>query len=88
LRRIIYREQEMPKYTATTNLDGYSTVAERIELFYKERPNGRITTKLVSRADREITVKAFVYRDREESRPAATGYAAEREGTPRQRGRG
>jgi hypothetical protein len=70
----------MPKYNAITNLDGYSTVAERIELFYKERPHGRITTKLVSRADREITVKAFVYRDREESRPAATGYAAEREG--------
>jgi hypothetical protein len=70
----------MPKSTATTNLDEYSTVAERIELFYRERPNGRITTKLVSRADRQITVKAFIYRDREEKRPAATGYAAEREG--------
>jgi hypothetical protein len=70
----------MPKYTATTNLDDYSTVAERIEVFYRERPHGRITTKLVSRAERQITVKAFVYRDREESRPAATGYAAEREG--------
>ena len=70
----------MPKYTPNTNFDDYSTVAERIELFYRDRPSGRITTKLVSSEQRQMIVKAFVYRDQDDARPAATGYAAEREG--------
>jgi hypothetical protein len=62
-------------------LDEYARVAERIELFYSKFPGGRITTKLVSNADREIVVKAFVYRHAEETLPSSTGFAAERIGS-------
>lgn len=70
----------MPKYAANTNFDDYAPVADRIELFYKDWPSGRITTKLVSSDQRQMIVKAFVYRDATEARAASTGYAAEREG--------
>ena len=58
----------------------YAPVAERIRLFWEAFPNGRITTRLVSRTDRDVVFEARVYRSAEEARPAATGWAAEREG--------
>lgn len=58
----------------------YAPVAERIRLFYERHPLGRIETKLVSRDEHEILFKALVYRDETERRPAATGWASEREG--------
>lgn len=60
--------------------DGYAPVAERIRLFYETHPAGRIVTRLVSRSNREVVFRASVYRDAETPRPAATGWAAEREG--------
>lgn len=62
------------------NPAGYATVAERIALFYEAHPQGRIVTQLVSRTDAEVVFMASVYRDPNESGPAATGWAAEREG--------
>lgn len=70
----------MPKSDLLPNLDGYATVAERVELFYQRFPAGRITTDLVSRADGVITFRASVFRDGAETGPAATGWASEREG--------
>jgi hypothetical protein len=70
----------MPKFSSTVTLDNYAPVADRIELFYRAHPEGRITTKLVSREAREIIVKCYVYRTAADTLPAATGYAAEREG--------
>lgn len=70
----------MPKVSSTVRLEDYAPVADRIELFYQKHPQGRITTKLISRENRETIVKAFVYRVAEDTLPAATGYAAEREG--------
>jgi hypothetical protein len=58
----------------------YAPVAERIRLFWESFPNGRITTRLVSRTDRDVVFEARVYRSAEEAKPAATGWAAEREG--------
>jgi hypothetical protein len=58
----------------------YAPVAERIRLFWESFPNGRITTRLVSRTEREVVFEARVYRSAEEAKPAATGWAAEREG--------
>lgn len=57
----------------------YAPVAERISLFYKAYPTGRIITELISRTDRDVVFKATVYRSTE-GEPAATGWAAEREG--------
>jgi len=60
--------------------DAYAPVAERIRLFYEAHPRGRIITKLVRRTEREVLLRALVYRDIQESKAAATGWAVEREG--------
>jgi hypothetical protein len=58
----------------------YAPVAERIRLFWESFPNGRIVTRLVSRTDHDVVFEARVYRSADEHEPAATGWAAEREG--------
>jgi hypothetical protein len=58
----------------------YASVAERVRLFWESYPNGRITTHLVSRSERDVVFEARIYRSADESEPAATGWAAEREG--------
>lgn len=60
--------------------ESYATVAERIRLFYAAHPLGRIHTDLVSRTAEAVVFKASVYRTPDDERPAATGWAAEREG--------
>lgn len=70
----------MPKSDSSFNPEQYATVAERIELFYGLFPQGRITTELFAREEGEVIFKAVVYRDSTDSPPAATGWAAEREG--------
>lgn len=70
----------MSKSDSFFSADQYATVAERIEQFYSRYGDGRITTELISRSNGEITFKALVYRTSEESPPAATGWASEREG--------
>jgi len=62
------------------DLSDYALVADRITLFYERYPDGRIVTELHSRADREITFKALVFRTATDVLPAATGWASEREG--------
>jgi hypothetical protein len=58
----------------------YAPVAERIRLFWESFPNGRITTRLISRTEHGVVFEARVYRSASDSEPAATGWAAEREG--------
>jgi hypothetical protein len=60
--------------------DAYAPVADRIALFYERFPMGRIETSLVERSDRGVLFRAAVYRGPDERRPAATGWASEREG--------
>jgi len=60
------------------NLENYITVNERIMKFYEEFPNGRINTELVQWLDGIVIVKAYAYRDVEDSNPFATGYAYEK----------
>lgn len=70
----------MPKTTVTTDLRDYALVAERIAMFYAEFPSGQIVTEIISRDEWETVVRAKVYRTPAETRPSATGLAAEREG--------
>src|SRR5215210_2823472 len=58
----------------------YAPVAERIRLFYEAHPRGRIQTELVSRTPQEVVFKALIFRSPTDELPAATGWAAEREG--------
>ena len=70
----------MSKTGSDFDPEAYSPVAERIRLFYRAHPLGRIETELVRRTRDEVVFKALVYRDTNDERPAATGWAAEREG--------
>jgi hypothetical protein len=70
----------MPKSDFGFDPTAYAPVAERIRLFWESFPNGRISTRLVSRTDHDVVFEARVYRSATDSEPAATGWAAEREG--------
>ncbi len=70
----------MPKTDQSFDPSGYATVAQRIELFYRNHPNGRIGTELINRDATSVTFKASVYRSETDPAPAATGWATEREG--------
>lgn len=71
----------MPKFPASdSDFSDYAPVADRIAAFYQRYPSGRIITRLHSRSEREVTFRALVYRGLSDSRPAATGWASEREG--------
>ena len=70
----------MPKLTPSFDPAAYSPVADRIALFYEAYPDGRIETELVSRTERDVVFRALVFRHADDLRPAATGWAAEREG--------
>lgn len=62
---------------AMFNLDEYTTVAERIKLFYAKYPDGRILTTLVHHDPTHIIFKAELYKNMEDARPFVTGYAKE-----------
>jgi hypothetical protein len=62
------------------DLGGYATVAERLRLFWERYPNGRIHTALKRRTAEEVVFVARVYKDLTDRNPAATGWAAEKEG--------
>jgi hypothetical protein len=70
----------MPKTSQTWDPAEYATVAERVTAFYAAFPFGRIVTELVERDPRQVTFRAAVYRGVDETFPAATGWASEREG--------
>ena len=70
----------MPKLTTSFDPAEYSPVADRIARFYEAFPDGRIETELVSRTERDVVFRALVFRRADDARPAATGWAAEREG--------
>jgi hypothetical protein len=70
----------MPKTDVWFDPARYATVAERIALFYRSHPNGRIQTELINRDAVSVTFKALVFRGETDTVPAATGWATEREG--------
>lgn len=68
--------------TGSFNLDNYATVAQRIEEFYKEHPEGSIRTELVKSDGPEVVFRATVFRTVAEAAAGigTTGYARELEG--------
>ena len=59
------------------NLSEYQTCAERLELFWKDHPDGRIDTKLIEASASRFIVQAFVYRTEVDAYPWASGLAEE-----------
>jgi hypothetical protein len=68
----------MPKSDLALASADYTPVAERVRMFYEIYPRGQICTHLVRCDDREVVVKAAVYRSAHDARPSATGYAMEK----------
>ena len=56
--------------------DDYEPVEDRIRAFYKDHPQGRITTDIISLDGDSVTFRASVYRELDpDPSPAATGHA-------------
>ena len=56
--------------------EDYEPVEDRIRAFYKDHPQGRITTDVLSLDGDSVTFRASVYRDIDpDPSPAATGHA-------------
>ena len=56
--------------------EDYEPVEDRIRAFYKDHPQGRITTDIISLDGDSVTFRASVYRELDpDPAPAATGHA-------------
>ena len=56
--------------------EDYEPVADRIRDFYKDHPQGRITTDIISLDGESVTFRASVYREIDpDPSPASTGHA-------------
>ena len=59
------------------NLNEYQTCAERLELFWKDHPDGRVDTKLIEASASRFIVQAYIYRTEVDQYPWASGLAEE-----------
>jgi hypothetical protein len=59
------------------NLDEYTTVKERIKLFWEKYPDGAIVTEILDWSDTRFITKTCLYRLWTDERPFATGHAKE-----------
>ena len=63
------------------DLSQYQTVQERIDLFWARYGNGRLNLEIVLINETQVVMKAEVYLDKADEKPAAVDYAEERLGT-------
>ena len=59
------------------NLEDYETVEERLAKFWKEHPDGRISTEVVEHTLQRFIVKASIFRTEVDAHPWTTGFAEE-----------
>jgi hypothetical protein len=59
------------------NLEDYETVEERLAKFWKEHPDGRISTEVVEHTLQRFIIKASIYRTEVDAHPWTTGFAEE-----------
>jgi len=64
------------------DLSNYEMVKERLPRFWEKYPNGRIITVILRLSDdmSQIVMEAQLFRDAEDDKPFANGYAEERQG--------
>ena len=72
--------EEINRRLKTIDIKGkdYVEVNEREKAFWELCPNGRIWTDIVSIQDGVCIIKAFVYENKEDEKPRATGTAEEK----------
>ena len=59
------------------NLEDYETVEERLVKFWKEHPDGRISTTLIEHTLQRFIVQAAIYRTEVDAQAWTTGFAEE-----------
>ena len=59
------------------NLEDYETVEDRLTKFWKEHPDGRISTQIIEHTLQRFIVQAAIYRTEVDALPWTTGYAEE-----------
>jgi hypothetical protein len=59
------------------NLEDYTTVQERSNIFWERWPNGAVRTRIVSESDTRVIVVCELFRDNSDEKPFATGEAKE-----------
>lgn len=59
------------------NLEDYETVEERLVKFWKEHPDGRISTTIIEHTLQRFIVSASIYRTEVDAQPWTTGFAEE-----------
>lgn len=63
------------------DLSQYSTVAERIDIFWQRYPQGRIHTEIVHFEPEQVVIKAEIYTAIDDEMPVTVDFAEERLGT-------
>jgi hypothetical protein len=59
------------------NLQDYETVESRLEKFWKDYPDGRISTKIEQATDTRYIISAELFKTEADAKPWATGLASE-----------
>ena len=59
------------------NLEDYTTVQERSNIFWERHPNGAVRTRIISESDTRVVVVCELFRDNSDEKPFATGEAKE-----------
>jgi hypothetical protein len=59
------------------NLDDYTTVQERSNIFWERYKNGAVRTRLVAESDTRVVFICELFRDSSDAQPFATGHAKE-----------
>jgi hypothetical protein len=62
-------------------MQNYEPVEERIKKFWAKHPEGRIHTEIVLINEQEIVIKASIFTNREDTRPASIDFAQETRGS-------
>lgn len=63
------------------SLENYEPVAVRIDKFWKQYPDGRILTDLIEFSADRVIARAEIYTDRNDTRPVASDFALEIQGS-------
>ena len=59
------------------NLEDYTTVQERSNIFWERYKNGAVRTRIISESDTRVVVVCELFRDNTDEKPFATGHAKE-----------
>ena len=59
------------------NLEDYTTVQERSNIFWERYKNGAVRTRIISESDTRVIVVCELFRDTADEKPFATGHAKE-----------